>query len=611
MIYKNLKECVNDLESKKQLIRIPEIVNPDLEIAEIHRRVYDRKGPALLFENVRGSKFQALTNLFGTIDRTEYIFQDVLRNFDFLCKLKMDPIYALKHPIQTMRHIPAMLSAIPRKSTNKNLLLHKCEISDIPQIKSWQDDGGAFVTLPQVISFPPGSNEVNKANIGMYRIQLSGNNYIQNKEIGLHYQLHRGIGIHHKMYLEEHAAEFKISIAVGGPPCNTLASIFPLPEGMSEIFFSGILGNKAYKYFWYDGYFFPSEADFVITGRIKKNQLKPEGPFGDHLGYYSLTHEFPVLEVDQVYHRKDAIWHFTVVGRPPQEDSSFGHIIHQLVRNLTTHELPGIREVHAVDAAGVHPLLLAIGSERYMPFRDRKPEEILTQANLLLGKGQTSLAKFLIIIAEEPSIKFSAKNIPEFFAYFLARIDFEKDLHFLTNTTIDTLDYSGNDWNSGSKIIMSVNRDPLRKLTKDLALTSILESLNINSKFFIEGILLIQFPKWISYNSAEDEMQLLNDKLKSINLNGLAMIVICDDIEFTSCSWNNFLWITFTRTNPSHDIYGINSYTMHKHWACKGPLVFDARIKTHHAPPLLVSEETNKSVDKFIASSPSLQSILQ
>jgi 4-hydroxy-3-polyprenylbenzoate decarboxylase len=249
-------------------------------------------------------------------------------------------------------------------------------------------------------------NEVNKANIGMYRIQLSGNNYIQNKEIGLHYQLHRGIGIHHKMYLEEHAAEFKISIAVGGPPCNTLASIFPLPEGMSEIFFSGILGNKAYKYFWYDGYFFPSEADFVITGRIKKNQLKPEGPFGDHLGYYSLTHEFPVLEVDQVYHRKDAIWHFTVVGRPPQEDSSFGHIIHQLVRNLTTHELPGIREVHAVDAAGVHPLLLAIGSERYMPFRDRKPEEILTQANLLLGKGQTSLAKFLIIIAEEPSITY-------------------------------------------------------------------------------------------------------------------------------------------------------------------------------------------------------------
>lgn len=149
-------------------------------------------------------------------------------------------------------------------------MLHKCEISDIPQIKSWQDDGGAFVTLPQVISFPPGSNEVNKANIGMYRIQLSGNNYIQNKEIGLHYQLHRGIGIHHKMYLEEHAAEFKISIGGGRSSLQYTCIYISTAEGMSEIFFSGILGNKAYKYFWYDGYFFPSEADFVITGRIKK-----------------------------------------------------------------------------------------------------------------------------------------------------------------------------------------------------------------------------------------------------------------------------------------------------------------------------------------------------
>jgi 4-hydroxy-3-polyprenylbenzoate decarboxylase len=187
-------------------------------------------------------------------------------------------------------------------------------------------------------------------------------------------------------------------------------------------------------------------------------------------------------------------------------------------------------------------------------------------------------------------------------------------LHFLTNTTIDTLDYSGNDWNSGSKIIMSVNRDPLRKLTIrfGIDISKSRTRLILIPNFLLEGISIDTISQnGSSYNSAEDEMQLLNDKLKSINLNGLAMIVICDDIEFTSCSWNNFLWITFTRTNPSHDIYGINSYTMHKHWACKGPLVFDARIKTHHAPPLLVSEETNKSVDKFIASSPSLQSILQ
>ncbi|MGB3197127.1 MAG: UbiD family decarboxylase, partial [Saprospiraceae bacterium] len=426
MIYKNLNDCVKDLESRGQLIRIKEEINPNLEIAEIHRRVYEQKGPALLFEKIKGSPFKGLSNLFGTIERSEYIFQDVLKKFEFLIKLKIDPTFALRNPGKTLMNLPSMLSSIPRKAWNNSIVNQTCKISQLPQIKSWQDDGGAFVTLPQVISFPPGSKKLKDANVGMYRIQLSGNEYEMDKEVGLHYQLHRGIGIHHKMY-NESDKEFKISIGIGGPPSNTLASIFPLPEGLSEIIFSGILGQRAYRYNWQNGYFIPSEADFVITGKINKSKLKPEGPFGDHLGYYSLTHDFPVMEVDKIFHRKDAIWHFTVVGRPPQEDSSFGHLIHELVKSLTTHELPGIKEVHAVDAAGVHPLLLAIGSERYMPFRERKPEEILTQANLLLGKGQTSLAKFLFIAADEENSSLNLKNIPEFIIYCLERADFTKD----------------------------------------------------------------------------------------------------------------------------------------------------------------------------------------
>jgi 4-hydroxy-3-polyprenylbenzoate decarboxylase len=231
-------------------------------------------------------------------------------------------------------------------------------------------------------------------------------------------------------------------LALVGPPAYSLGSIFPLPEGLSEILFSGLLGNRRYPYTWQDGYFIPVEADFCITGIVAKDLLKPEGPFGDHLGYYSLTHDFPVMKIHKVFHKKDPIWHFTVVGRPPQEDSGFGHLIHEMVKELTTNEFPGVKEIHAVDVAGVHPLLLAIGSERYMPFREKCPEEILTQANHILGKGQTSLAKYLIITSNEDAPNLTTKNIPEFLDYILRRVDWTNDLHFYTKTTIDTLDYS-------------------------------------------------------------------------------------------------------------------------------------------------------------------------
>ena len=256
------------------------------------------------------------------------------------------------------------------------------------------------------------------SNLGMYRIQLSGNQYKMNEEVGLHYQLHRGIGVHHEMY-NKSAEPFKTSVFVGGLPSHAFSAIMPMPEGISELTFAGMLSGKRFRYqFDEHGYFISSDADFVITGTILKDRKLPEGPFGDHLGYYSLTHDFPVMKVDRVYHRKNPVWHFTVVGRPPQEDSSFGYLIHKMVEDLTSQEFPGLTELHAVDAAGVHPLLLAIGKERYMPFRDPRPEEILTIANRILGSGQTSLAKYVIIAAEGDDAQLNTHNLEYFFKHF-------------------------------------------------------------------------------------------------------------------------------------------------------------------------------------------------
>jgi 4-hydroxy-3-polyprenylbenzoate decarboxylase len=599
-VYRSMRDVVHDLEKHGQLIRIREEVDPNLVMASIHRRVFDAGGPAILFEKVKGSPFQAVSNIYGTFERTEWLFRDTLDKVQRIVELKADPARFLRNP---SRYLGASLHAfngLPRKSLFGSPVKYgETIISLLPQIKSWPMDGGAFVTMPQVFTRPPGSNNIMESNLGMYRIQLSGNEYVQDKEIGLHYQLHRGIGVHHRAY-QDSDEPFRASVIVGGPPSYAFSAIMPLPEGLSEWTFAGLLAGRAVRYALEDGFTLASEADFVITGTIRKRETKPEGPFGDHLGYYSLEHPFPVMDVHKVHHRKDAIWHFSVVGRPPMEDSSFGHLIHKIVKDLTPTEFPGVREIHAVDAAGVHPLLLAIGNERYMPFREKKPEEILTIANRILGSGQTSLAKYLIIADGSDYPTLACKNIAEFLGFVLERVDWRRDLHFQTRTTIDTLDYSGTGWNAGSKLVIAAAGKSVRNLTKELP-TGI-EKLG-KCSLVLPGIMAIKGDQWQGQMEAEKDLEELIGKLGSFpdgKWSDIPVVVLCDDPDFLSQSLNNFLWVTFTRSNPSHDVYGVGSFTDHKHWGCVGSLIIDARAKKHHAPDLVEDDWAEGEADGIL-----------
>ena len=383
MGYKSLAHCVADLEKHGHLIRIQEEVDPYLEMAAIHMRVYDRQGPAILFENIKDSPFPAVSNLFGSLERSRFMFRDTLEKVKTLVDLRSNPVRAFKHPYRSAGAAIAGLSAFPLKSTHRAPINYgRTTLDKLPQIVNWPMDGGAFVTMPQVYTEDVSSPGAMKANLGMYRIQLSGNDYIQNKEAGLHYQLHRGIGVH-QAKANSLGVPLKVSVFVGGPPAHPLAAVMPLPEGLPELAFAGVLGNRRFRYFHdEEGFCISSDADFVITGTVYPDETKPEGPFGDHLGYYSLVHPFPLMHIHNVYHRKDAIWSFTVVGRPPQEDTSFGALIHDITGAAMPSEINGLHAVHAVDAAGVHPLLLAIGSERYTPYlKVKRPQEILTIAN--------------------------------------------------------------------------------------------------------------------------------------------------------------------------------------------------------------------------------------
>ncbi len=612
MSYSSLEESLLDLEKAGHLIRVREEVDPYLEMSAIHLRVYAAQGPALLFENVKGSRFRTASNIFGTLERSRFIFRDTLEKVQRLIQLKDNPVAAIKQPFRNASAGLAALKALPLKNPSQRpVMAQELAIHDLPQIHHWPVDGGAFVTLPQVYTEDPDSPGIMKANIGMYRIQLSGNAYEEDKEVGLHYQLHRGIGIHQHKWNAK-GKPMQVSVFVGGPPAHALAAVMPLPEGISEATFAGVLGGRRFRY-CYDagGNCISTDADFVITGEVWPGETKPEGPFGDHLGYYSLTHEFPLMRVKKVYGRRNAIWPFTVVGRPPQEDTSFGALIHEITGDAIPAEIPGVKEVHAVDAAGVHPLLLAIGSERYTPFdRVRRPAEILTIANHILGTGQLSLAKFLFITADN-SGQLSTHDIPAYFRYVLERIDLTNDVHFYTHTTIDTLDYSGTGLNAGSKVVLAAYGDKQRELATEVPYPLPYTRGFSDARLVMPGIVAVKAAAFISYEAAALEMAVLDEQLRPLvaQLEGVQIIVLCDDAEFTAASLNNFLWVTFTRTNPSHDVWGVDAFMEFKHWGCRGPLVIDARIKPHHAPPVVMDEEVNRRVDRLFAKGGSLAGV--
>ena len=616
MGYRTLRECVDDLDRTGQLVRIKSEVDANLEVAAIQRRVYAAGGPAIYYERVRGCQFPLVSNLFGTIDRARFLFRDTLAAVRQLVDLKVDPSVALRHPWRYRRAPLAALSALPKRVHSAAVMANEISVDRVPAVRSWPDDGGAFVTLPAVYTEDVERPGWQRSNLGMYRVQLTGGQYQLNREIGLHYQIHRGIGVHHAAALRR-GVPLRVNIYVGGPPALMLAAVMPLPEGLAELSFAGALGGRRVGLFYPPGQLpVVAEADFCISGTVDPDRLLPEGPFGDHLGYYSLAHDFPVLRVEHVYHRTGAIWPFTVVGRPPQEDTTFGQLVHEITGPVIPTVVPGLHAVNAVDAAGVHPLLLAIGSERYVPFAERRrPQELLTIANAILGQGQMSLAKYLLIAAREDAPELDIHDIAAFLRHVLARVDWRRDLHFQTCTTIDTLDYSGSGLNEGSKLVIAAAGPAIRELPSTLpSALSASESLPegfTDPRICLPGVLAIRAPRWEGIGRDDRTVTRFCEQLNLAHpINAFPLVVVVDDSRFTAESLGNFLWTTFTRSNPAPDTYGIESFVEQKHWGCRGSLVIDARAKPHHAPALIDDPEISRRVDRLGAPGGPLHGIL-
>ncbi|QDT13709.1 UbiD family decarboxylase [Planctomycetes bacterium K23_9] len=594
--HRSTRDVVEDLRADGRLIQVDDEVDPNLELAEIQRRVYLRGGPGLLFTNVRGTKFPMASNLFGSLEQARYLFRHTLESVRRLIEIKIDPSALPKRPFR-YRGVPlTALHTLPKKVRRGPVSANSCTVADLPQLKCWPDDGGGFVTLPQVLSADPlDPTNLMRVNLGMYRVQLSGNEYEDN-EVGLHYQIHRGIGVHHRTAMDR-GEPLQVAITTGGSPAMTLSAVMPLPEGLTELIFAGALGGRRARMIKGNHAPVYADADFAIVGTIAPNASKPEGPFGDHLGYYSLQHNFPVMKVQKVWHREDAIWPFTVVGRPPQEDTTFGQLIHELTDPIIPTVIPGVQAVHAVDASGVHPLLLAIGSERYMPYlKAKEPQELLTQANAILGNGQLSLAKYLWI-TDDPDEDLKIHDIAAFMQHILRRVDWRRDVHFHTQTTIDTLDYSGTGFNKGSKVVIAATGQPVRELATEINLSRSLPTGFSEPRLVMPGVMAVQAPHFSKASGNNDVQSFIDQFAGDRSLDGTPLITLVDNSQFAAASLNNWLWSTFTRSNPAIDIQGVDAITIDKHWGCHGSLVIDARTKPHHAPPLIEDPETIAKVD--------------
>ena len=574
MPYKSLESALLDLEKHGMLLRIREEVSPDLVMPKMAEIATRESLPALLFERVQNSPFRAAANIFGTRERARFLFRKTLKRAETAIAFHADPMKILKSP-SLWPSLPGIgVSALPIKSFKAPVLAETTQLSKLPQIRLHQDDGGTFLTLPQVFSQMPGESNMLKSNLGMYRIQTSGNDYVQDAECGLHYQIERDIARHHEAAIEQ-GKPLKVSIWLGGPPSHTIASIMPMPQELSELLFAGLLGGRSFRYTDYAGWKVSSDADFCILGELAPT-LKPEGPFGDHIGYYSAKHDFPYLNVKKVFCKKNAIYPFTTVGRPPQEDSILGELIAELVKPIVPQSVTGICEMNSVDAAGVHPLLLAIGKERYQPYvQEREPMELLKEANALLGFNQVSLSKYVFIAAREDSQNLSTRSFVDYFVHILERIHFDRDVHFQTETTIDTLDYSGRALNHGSKVIFAAAGTPIRTLGRSEEEFS---DLNLpegfsNPKLAFPGALVIEASSSANMEDLANALAHWNAKEK------FPCVTVSDDASFTAKNMDNWLWVTFTRSDPAADIYGVNSRVQNKHWICEAPILIDARMK--------------------------------
>ncbi|BDA79145.1 4-hydroxybenzoate decarboxylase [Leptospira kobayashii] len=575
-------DFIQVLKREGEVFVFPKEVDPYLELAEIQRRVVERKGPALLFPQVKGTRFPVATNLYGSEKRIHLAFgEKPVKTIERLAKLAKEILPPKIGKIWKEKSLALLPFMVGMKRVSKApVLANKLGpkgLLELPNFVSWPEDGGPFVTLPLVYTQHP---ESGNGNLGMYRIQL-----FNETTAGMHIQIHRGGGFHY-YEAEKKGNSLPAHIYVGGPPALTIAAVAPLPEEIPELVFASFLMGEKLRITRNEKispYPLVADADFAIIGNIPPYKRKPEGPFGDHYGYYSLQHDYPYLDVTNVYHRKDAIWAATVVGRPPQEDHYIAEFLQDLLSPMFPLVMPQVLGVWAYEESGVHSLAAAIVKERY--FR-----EAFMGALRILGEGQLSLTKCLLVTNERVELK----NFSETFKTIVERCDPETDIHVFNHISQDTLDYTSGKVNKGSKMLIMGLGEPKFKDLPSSFNTGFKDKRFTNPKVFMPGVLVVQGSSFLK----DDRLAL---SLLEENLGGFRFVFLVDDANDSVKSDHDFIWTMFTRMEPASDFYS-KQIVENNHIRFMVPLVFDCRMKPWIPGVLVPDPETVKNVDEKFGS---------
>ncbi|MFT4624876.1 MAG: UbiD family decarboxylase [Myxococcota bacterium] len=571
---RDIRTFVETLRREGELVIIDAEVDPNLELAEVHRRVIAAGGPALLFTNPKGYNVPVVTNLFGTTRRVDLAFgprperfvERAVRLMHELVPPTLGKLWAERDFFWQGMNVGMRQSA---RGPVTEVIDTPPRIDRLPMVRSWPQDGGDFVTLPLVYTEHPDDG---RHNLGMYRIQRHSPS-----TTGMHWQIGKGGGFHHHV-ARERGEDLPVTLFVGGPPALIVSAIAPLPENVPELLLASLLmGERLPRC---DNPVGPhpliSGCEFAFVGYVKPNEVAPEGPFGDHYGYYSYTHDYPVFNVKALCHRREPIWPATIVGKPRQEDLYIGDYLQKLLSPIFPVVMPNVRDLWSYGETGYHSLAGAVVQERFK-------REAVAAAFRILGEGQLALTKFLWVVDQPIDLR-DPKAV---LTTLLARFRPETDLYVISNLSMDTLDYTGPDVNLGSKGVMLGVGEPWRALPREVR--GPLPGGVTTATVYCPGVLLVGGP-----SHAQDPDMLARAVAE---LTDWPLVIAVDDPDRVAASDVRFLWTVFTRFEPAADIHATRTRVVRHHVVYEGTIGIDARSKEGYAEELFVDDVTRRTVD--------------
>lgn len=582
----SLQDFIRYLEKNGELARIKTEVDAKLEAAEVSIRALKAGMPALLFENVKGARYPLAMNVLASDRRIELALGkhpdqlgEELINF-MEDAMPPRPKVFFEYPGVIKR----IFSSLPKKAykpLSQESVISRPNLNELPVITCWPEDGGPFVTLPQVFTYDPHNG---KRNVGMYRMQVFDGN-----TTGMHWQIQKGGGFHYYQ-AKKMGKEFEVAVALGTDPVLLLATVAALPEGIDEVMFSGFLRGRRTRMTRGRtiSIHVPADAEFVLEGTVHLNELRMEGPFGDHFGHYSNASKFPVFHIRTITHRKNPIYPATVVGRPPMEDKYLGNATQQILGPLIRLIHPEIRDLWAYYEAGFHNLLVVSVEERYS-------KEAMKTALSIMGEGQLSLTKCVITVSDGVNVRDFNAVLKEIHKNFDPACDFI----MIPRVPLDTLDFTSYKMNLGSKIIIDATRD-YETRNGDC-------EINNNPKSQIERLIKTIDNRIIDWNLMDETLLVITVQdggkdvvSKLIKYPGLAgpkiVAAVSPDVDIHD--QEQTIWGIFTRFDAERDIAFTEEKLIGISPVFRGKMGIDATWKTGYPAPLAMPDQIINRVDK-------------